>query len=174
MGEGVEWDGQGSRAMRQAALTRFASSITIIALFPPSSRMLRPKRPATSVAILRPTAVLPVKEMSSMRGSETIARPSSGPPTSRQETAAGWPSASRASTMMRLQATAVSETEGDGFHRCALPHTRLRVRERPPPRPPARGRDATAGAHLNAVFQNATAHGKLNAVMIPRWPFSGL
>lgn len=58
-----------------------ASSHTIRALLPPSSRMDWPNRPCTSNATLRPTAVLPVNETSGRRRSADIDAPTCEPPT---------------------------------------------------------------------------------------------
>ena len=53
----------------RSARSRRASSVTMIALLPPSSRIVRPNRPATTSATRRPTAVEPVNEISGSRGS---------------------------------------------------------------------------------------------------------
>ena len=59
----------------RTARSRFASSATMMALLPPSSRMVRPKRPATVCATCRPMAVEPVNEISGSRSSCSMASP---------------------------------------------------------------------------------------------------
>ncbi len=54
--------------MARVAISRSASSATMIALFPPSSRMVRPNRFETASATLRPTPVEPVNEIIGSRG----------------------------------------------------------------------------------------------------------
>ena len=55
------------KRMARTAISRFASAVTMIALFPPSSRIVLPKRPATVCATCRPMTVDPVNEISGSR-----------------------------------------------------------------------------------------------------------
>ena len=57
--------------MAGTARSRFAVSSTMMALLPPSSSRLLPRRAATRSPTLRPTAVEPVKETSATRRSST-------------------------------------------------------------------------------------------------------
>ena len=71
----------------RTASSRSASSATMMALLPPSSRMLRPNRRATVSATRRPASVEPVKLISGRRGSLIIRSPTTRPlPMSRLNT----------------------------------------------------------------------------------------
>ena len=116
------------------------------ALFPPSSRMVRPKRLLTISDTKRPTAVDPVKDMSGTRLSETRSEPTSAPPEQRV-----WmdlkPKVTKTSLMIRWTAMAQRQVVGAGFQIIMSPQMKAR-----------------------AAFQPATATGKLKAVMHPTRP----
>ena len=67
---------------RASARSRSADGATIAALLPPSSRIERPKRPATTGATRRPIAVEPVAETIGTASWATSAAPTSAPPSS--------------------------------------------------------------------------------------------
>ena len=135
------------KTMARAAMSRLAFSVTTIALLPPSSRIVRPKRCATTPATWRPICVEPVKEISGMRASFSIFSPMSLP----------WPHSSvkmpvrpwSAITEFAIvcTATAQSGVGSAGFQMIGSPHTAA-----------------------SAAFQDHTATGKLNAVMTPTGP----
>ncbi|MNV76688.1 hypothetical protein D3C71_1700580 [compost metagenome] len=136
------------KRMPRTARSRSALGVRIMALLPPSSRMLRPKRAATLGPTSRPMRVLPVALTSGTRGSSTMASPASRPPiTSCAKPAGASPKAFRAFSNNAWQARAVSGVFSDGFHTTELPATRAR-----------------------AVFQAHTATGKLKALITPTTP----
>src|SRR5678816_3552620 len=51
------------------AISRSALGVTISALLPPSSRIVRPSRPLTALATLNPMLVEPVADTNGIRGS---------------------------------------------------------------------------------------------------------
>ncbi len=124
-----------------------ASFVTTIALLPPSSRIVRPKRDATTSATRRPTAVEPVNEMSGRRRSRSICSPTvrPGPTTSEKMPGTPWSAVTRFA--MCCTAMAVSGVGSAGFQTTGSPHTAA-----------------------IAAFQDQTATGKLNAVMTPTGP----
>ena len=124
-----------------------ASSITTMALLPPSSSSDLPSRCATFVPTCLPIRTDPVAEMSGSRLSLTIASPTgSTSPMARLNTPSN-PDPSITVWQMFCTATAVSGVVGEGFQIIVSPHTAAR----------------------NA-FQDHTATGKLNALMIPTGP----
>ena len=60
------------KTMARVARSSLASFVTTIALLPPSSRIVRPNRDATTSATRRPTAVEPVNDTSGSRGSASM------------------------------------------------------------------------------------------------------
>jgi hypothetical protein len=93
--------------------------MTIMALLPPSSRMRLAKRWPVATETRRPTAVLPVKLISSMRGSLIMASPMTGPePWHSAATAPGYPFLDSTSATIRVHATDTSEHESAPFHSC--------------------------------------------------------
>mmetsp|Transcript_19598 Transcript_19598/g.55125 ORF Transcript_19598/g.55125 Transcript_19598/m.55125 type:complete len:251 (+) Transcript_19598:782-1534(+) len=129
------------------ATLRSASSMTVTALLPPSSRMLRPKRPATVVATSRPMAVLPVKEINGRRPSDAMAFPTSAPPQHSVAIPPSYPFSTRTSAIIFCVAIDTKFVDGAPFQIWVFPQTRLME-----------------------AFQPATALGKLNAVIIPMAP----
>ena len=135
---------------RIAGSTRsmFAWGVTMIALFPPSSSMVRPRRSPTTRATRYPILQLPVAETSGMRRSWRSRSPTVDPlPTTSEKIAGSCPFSRATSAAMRVHAIAVSGVWLDGFHTTASPHTAA-----------------------IAVFQLHTTTGKLNAVMTPTTP----
>ena len=129
------------------ARSRSASSITIIALLPPSSSRDRPKRLATAVPTFSPMLQDPVAEMSGSLRSLIIVSPTSRPlPAARLNTPSN-PVRLISSAAMLVTATAVSGVWLDGFQMFVSPHTAA-MKE----------------------FQLHTATGKLNDVMMPIGP----
>eukprot|EP01085_Mycamoeba_gemmipara_P000580 Mycagemm_TRINITY_DN10314_c3_g8::TRINITY_DN10314_c3_g8_i1::g.580::m.580 type:complete len:130 gc:universal TRINITY_DN10314_c3_g8_i1:578-967(+) len=120
----------------------------MMALFPPSSRMVRPKRLCTAVEMRVPTEVEPVKETSerrlSPRNSSPMARPA---PTIVEATAPLILCSASASATTRVVASVTSEVEVAPSQMLTLPQMRERV-----------------------MFQPYTAHGKLKAVIMPTIP----
>ncbi len=134
--------------MARTAMSRSALGARIMALLPPSSRMLRPKRAATRGPTSRPMRVLPVALTRATRGSSTRASPAARSPISTWLRQAGAsPNCARALSNSAWQASAVSGVFSDGFHTTGLPHTRA-----------------------SAVFHDHTATGKLKALMTPTTP----
>mmetsp|Transcript_64943 Transcript_64943/g.153506 ORF Transcript_64943/g.153506 Transcript_64943/m.153506 type:complete len:376 (-) Transcript_64943:218-1345(-) len=129
------------------AMSRSASSRTTMALFPPSSKMERPKRAATVAATLPPTCVDPVKDTRSMFLSSTSAWPTSLPPHTSVATAPGCPLRSRTSAMIFCVATAKRLDVGAVFQTWVFPQIM-----------------DTLAFHPNTAF------GKLKAVMMPTLP----
>ena len=127
--------------------TRSADGATTAALFPPSSRRLRPSRPATSGASAAPIAVDPVALTNGRRRSPAIATATAASPSTTWTRSAGAPASSAARCHSAAQASAVSGVDGLGFHTTGSPATRA-----------------------IAAFQAHTAAGKLNAVTTPTGP----
>ncbi|MNP11357.1 hypothetical protein D3C76_1035400 [compost metagenome] len=132
----------------RTAMSRSALGPRIIALLPPSSRMLRAKRAAIFGATSRPMRVLPVALTSATRGSSTRASPASRPPIITWLRCGG-ASLKFFSTRSNSawQASAVSGVFSDGFQITGLPQTSASV-----------------------AFQAQTATGKLNALITPTTP----
>uniref|UniRef100_A0A2M4B1T4 Putative secreted protein n=1 Tax=Anopheles triannulatus TaxID=58253 RepID=A0A2M4B1T4_9DIPT len=128
------------------AISAGASSLMMSALLPPSSSSTRPNRRCTSTPTSRPTAVLPVNESNRTRSSAARRRPTSVPPWQSVTTGGSLFRRSTSATI-RVVATLTSGVLGAPFHRTASP---------------------TVSAI--AAFQPNTAHGKLNAEMIPTSP----
>jgi len=139
----------------RAARSMSASGITMMALFPPSSRSVRPSLLPTTSPTRRPMRVLPVALMSGKRRSASIASPTSAslPITSPNTSSArphfgtktSWDRITSCATL--FMAIAVSGVMSDGFQIMVSPHTAASI-----------------------AFQAHTAAGKLNAVMIPIVP----
>ena len=118
-----------------------------MALFPPNSSKLFPKRAPTVCATLLPMAVEPVAETKATRGSSAIHRPTSAPPLSKQETPLGMLFSSSTSLMIRWQAKLQKGAFSLGFQTHTFPQTQAK-----------------------ATFQLQTATGKLKADIIPTIP----
>ncbi|MNT37999.1 hypothetical protein D3C72_1741690 [compost metagenome] len=124
-----------------------ASGVTMIALFPPSSKSVLPRRCATVTATSFPMRVDPVAEIKAMRLSAESHSPTSLSPIMRLDIPSGSPLLCRISASNFWQAMAHSGVFSLGFQTTVLPQTRAR-----------------------AVFHAHTATGKLNAVIIPTTP----
>ena len=130
------------------ARSRLANSSTMMALLPPSSSRLLPRRRATRSATSRPTCVEPVNETRSTRRSSTKRVASSCAGVDEQlEDAAGNRCRSSTRLQMRCTATAHSAVLGDGFHTVTLPQIAARK-----------------------AFHAHTATGKLKALITPTTP----
>ncbi len=131
----------------RSARSRFASSITTMALLPPSSRMVRPSRRATTSATCRPACVEPVKLTSGMFRSSIMRSPTERPsPITRLKTPLRpW----RSNTRLQIFCTAmaVSGVLDDGFQITQSPHTAAIM-----------------------AFHAHTATGKLKALTTPTTP----
>ncbi|MCY1543750.1 hypothetical protein D9M68_795800 [compost metagenome] len=137
-----------AKRMPRTARPRSALGVRIMALLPPSSRMLRPKRAATLGPTSRPMRVLPVALTSGTRGSSTSTAPAwRSPMTNWLRPDGAAPNAFMATSSRAWQASAVSGVFSDGFQITALPQTSAR-----------------------AVFQAQTAVGKLKALITPTTP----
>ena len=144
--------------MPRTASSRSADGATTAALLPPSSRISRPKRPATTGATARPMRVEPVADTMATASWRASASPTSAPPWSTWLRPAGAPTSAAARWNRASQASAVSGVLSDGFHSTGLPHTRAS----------AAFHDHTATGKLKAVM---TAHGPIGCqVSISRWP----
>src|SRR5699024_12863267 len=114
-------------APADAAFATSAPGKTTVALLPPSSRCTRLRlRPAASPT-LRPAAVDPVKETTSISGASVQAAPASAPPGTIWKTPSGRPASSRARAIMTPPETGV---RGSGFSTTALPNARAGTTER--------------------------------------------
>lgn len=135
-----------NRTARRAR-SRSASSSTITALFPPSSRIERAVRFASAVATRSPRAQDPVAWISGTSGLATSASPTSRPePTTRLNTPS--PSVPRVtSSTIFWTAIEMSGVRLDGFQTTVSPQTRESAHPQP-----------------------GTATGKLNAEMMPTTP----
>ena len=139
----------------RATSSMSASSITMIALLPPSSSRQRPRRLATTSPTRRPMRHEPVAEMSGRRRSAIIVSPTSAsvPMMSGKMSAGSMPSGLQTSCsrstfqQISLVAIAVSGVMSDGFQMHASPQTAATI-----------------------AFHAHTAFGKLNAVMQPITP----
>ena len=127
-------------------MSRSASLEMMMALLPPSSRILRPKRPATAVATFLPIGVEPVKETNGILLS-LLSRSPIGLPITTLEIPSGISLAFNTFARICWQAMAQTGVLDDGFQTHTLPHTRAR-----------------------AAFQLHTATGKLKAEIIPTIP----
>ena len=145
--------------MARTARSRSADGQTMAALLPPSSRIVLPKRAATTGATARPIRVEPVADTTATRGSAASFAPVSGPPIRQAARPSGAsPNWRAALAKTAITASAVSGVFSDGFQITGLPQT-----------------------SASAAFQAQTATGKLKAVMtavtpagcqvsIIRWP----
>jgi len=119
----------------------------MIALLPPSSSRLRPRRRATRSATVRPTSVEPVKLIRATRLSSTNCRASSVPASLIRKNRSGKPASASAALQIFWVAMAVSGVLLDGFQMQMSPQIAARK-----------------------AFHDHTATGKLNALMIPTSP----
>ena len=124
-----------------------ASSMTMIALFPPSSSIEWPKRPATEVATLRPCNVDPVNETRGTRLSSTRRWPTSAPLPMTRFKIPSTPNAAITRLQMCWTAMPHSGACEEGFQITVSPHTAA-----------------------IAAFQDHTATGKLKAEITPTDP----
>ena len=130
------------------ARSRLALGVTMIALFPPSSSNVRPRRRVTTSPTCRPIFVEPVAEISAIRESLIKRSPIVAlSPITRLKIAGSTSLARQMRSAILIVASAVSGVWLDGFQTVASPHT-----------------------HASALFQDQTATGKLNAVMMPTMP----
>ena len=135
------------KAIPRVASSRSAVGATIAALLPPSSRISRPKRAATTGATARPMRVEPVAETIATPSWAARAAPTSAPPWTTWPRPAGAPTSAAARASSASQASAVSGVLSDGFQITGSPATSAR-----------------------AAFHDHTATGKLNAVMTAHGP----
>ena len=134
--------------MARMARSRSAVGVTMMALLPPSSRRLRPRRRLTTSPTWRPILVEPVAETSGMRGSLMRRSPTVAPsPMTRLKMAGSTSLARQMRSAILMVAMAVSGVWLEGFQMVASPQTAAR-----------------------ALFQDQTATGKLKAVMMPTMP----
>src|SRR5690606_2115149 len=123
-----------------------ACSDTMIALFPPNSKIVFPKRSATVLATWRPILVEPVNDTKEIRESLLIKSPVAFPVT-KQLTPSGTLFFSKTLVMMFWQATAHKGVFELGFQTHTSPQTQA-----------------------SAAFHDQTATGKLKALIIPTIP----
>src|SRR3972149_1069940 len=136
------------QATLSAARSKSASSITITAFLPPSSRDTLASLPAQFLPIVFPVELDPVNEIMEISGCRTSASPASGPgPWIRFTTPAGSP----ASSNILMKYTAVSGVFSSDFRITVFPHNRA-----------------------GNVFQHAIAIGKFHEVIIPTTPMGYL
>ncbi len=144
--------------MPRTASSRSADGATTAALLPPSSRISRPKREATTGATARPIRVDPVAETMATPSWAARPAPTSAPPCRTWLSPSGAPTSAAARRNKASQASAVSGVLSDGFHSTGSPATSAS----------AAFHDHTATGKLNAVI---TAHGPIGChVSISRWP----
>ena len=144
--------------MPRVARSRSADGATIAALLPPSSRIRRPNRDATTGATARPIRVEPVADTIATPSWAASAAPTSAPPCTTWLSPAGAPTSAAARASRASHASAVSGVLSDGFQITGSPATSAR----------AAFHDHTATGKLNAVM---TAHGPIGChVSISRWP----
>src|SRR5215471_16572037 len=118
------------------------------ALLPPSSRIVRPKRPLTALATLNPILVDPVADTSGIRGSSANFWPTVfRSPTSRVKIAGSAPVSRQTRSAILVTAIALSGVFSDGLQIVVLTHTAAR-----------------------AAFHDQTATGKLKAVITATRP----
>ena len=134
--------------MARSASLRSAEGVTIIALLPPSSRIVRPSREATTGASALPMRVEPVADTSGTRASAASCSPMLRPPwTTCDRPAGASPNRSRARSNSFCVAKAVRGVFSDGFQTTLSPQTIAR-----------------------AAFHAQTATGKLKALITPTGP----
>ena len=121
------WCRNEPQAPADAAAGTSASSSTISAELPPSSRCTRLRCWPASAPTCRPTAVEPVNEMIRTTGSVISASPASGPPGSTCSSPAGRPASSNTRASTTPPVTAV---RGSGFSTTALPSASAGATER--------------------------------------------
>src|SRR5882724_2468424 len=129
------------------AISRSASLVIIIALFPPSSSKALPNLAPTAAPTALPILVEPVADTNGILVSAAIHSPMSLPPTTRLQTPSGTLFFLNTSAMICWQATAQSGVFSEGFHIQTSPQTQPSI-----------------------LFQLQTATGKLKAEMIPTIP----
>src|SRR5690606_757969 len=127
-------------------ILKSACSDTIIALLPPNSKIVLPKRPATTCDTWRPILVDPVNETKGIRLSLLIKSPVKFPVT-KQLTPSGMLFSAKTLEMIFWQATAHKGVLELGFQTQTSPQTQAK-----------------------AAFQDQTATGKLKAEIIPTTP----
>ena len=137
------------KTIARTARSRSADGVTIMALLPPNSRMLRPNRAATIGPTIRPIRVEPVAETMAIPVERASASPCSAPPITSctSPVGASAPKRSRARAKTPIVASAVSGVLSDGFQITGSPHT-----------------------SASAAFQHQTATGKLNAEITAQGP----
>ena len=137
-----------ANTIARTARSSLADGVTIIALLPPSSRIERPKRCATTGASSRPMRVEPVALTTGMRASLASSSPMSRWPSTICDSPAGAsPKRFAARSNSAWQARAVSGVFSDGFQITLSPQT-----------------------SASAAFQHHTATGKLNAEITATGP----
>ena len=136
-----------ANTMPRTARSRSADGVTTAALFPPSSRMLRPSRAATRGRTAAPICSEPVALISGTSGLSTSGWAPAASVSTSTLRFSGAPVSRAARAASALAATAVSVVFSDGFQTTVSPQTRAR-----------------------AAFQDHTAAGKLNAEITPTTP----
>ena len=134
--------------MLEMAKSRFALDVTMMALLPPNSSMVRPRRFPTTSATRSPTRQDPVADIRGRRLSCSRRSPTVEPlPTTREKIAGSTLFSMQTSAAIFVTASAVNGVPEAGFHRVASPQTAA-----------------------IAAFQLHTATGKLKAVITPTIP----
>ncbi len=129
------------------AISRLASSMIIVALFPPNSRRQFPNLSLTFCLIIFPIFVDPVKDINGILLSSTILAPMSAPPWRTVKTFGLIPFFYNTSATILDEAIVTIDDWGDPFHVIQFPQIKA-----------------------IAAFHAKTAFGKLNAVIIPTMP----
>ncbi len=119
----------------------------MMALLPPSSRIVLPRRAPTVCATCLPMRMDPVAEIRGRRSSLVIHSPTSLSPVTRLKIPSGRSFSLSTSATMFCTATAHNGTFSEGFQIITSPQTAAII-----------------------AFQDHTATGKLNAVMMPTGP----
>ena len=136
------------KKIARSASSRLALGVTITALLPPNSMIVRPNRRWTVSATCCPILQEPVAEINGRRASAIFRSPTvSLDPIVNVKIAGSTSIRRQACSARRVTASAVSGVLFAGFHTTASPHT-------------------TASAE----FQAQTATGKLKAVITPTTP----
>ena len=133
--------------MATMAISRLASGVRMMALFPPSSRMDFPRRFPTTSATRLPIRVLPVALMRATRSSWLMASPISLSPCTRQKIPSGSSLALRTDWRIFCTAAPLAGVFSEGFQMQTLPQMAASM-----------------------AFHDQTATGKLNALTIPTMP----
>ena len=121
------WWKNDPNAAALTAASRSASSSTMSAELPPSSRCARLRCRAAASPTLRPAALDPVNEITRTRGSATSAWPVSAPPGSTCSRPSGRPASSKIRASTTPPHTAV---RGSGLSSTALPSASAGATER--------------------------------------------